>query len=169
MVNVGAGTGSYEPSGLYVIPVEPSDVMAAQRPDMMAPAIRAIAGDLPLRDGSVDAGMAVLSVHHWDEQQEDGIRELRRVTRGPVVIVTFDAAVSSRMWLIAEYVPEIAELDRRIFPSLQQIGACSAEERPSIPSSFHEIRRIGRLLRFGRIPSAFSMNRHETQHRDSRA
>jgi len=74
VVNVGAGTGSYEPDDRYVIAVEPSDVMAAQRPPTIPPALRASAGDLPLRENSVDAAMAVVTIHHWDD-------ELERVSR----------------------------------------------------------------------------------------
>jgi SAM-dependent methyltransferase len=122
VVNVGAGAGSYEPRDRYVIAVEPSDVMAAQRPRELAPALRAAANSLPLRDGSVDAAMAILTVHHWDETQAAGVRELRRVARGPVVILTCDAEVASRMWLVADYWPEVGALDRRIFPSLAQLG-----------------------------------------------
>ncbi len=118
VLNVGAGAGSYEPRDRHVIAIEPSDVMAAQRPPGLAPAIRASAGHIPLRDRSVDAAMAVLSVHHWDADQERGVRELRRLARGPVVIVTLDAEVSNRMWLMADYLPEVAELDRRIFPTM---------------------------------------------------
>jgi hypothetical protein len=81
--------------------LEPSDVMAGQRPRELAPAIRATADSLPLRDGSVDAAMAVLTVHHWEEEQERGVRELRRVAAGPVVIVTCDPEVSGAMWLMA--------------------------------------------------------------------
>src|SRR5271156_4551880 len=91
VVNVGAGAGSYEPRDRHVIAVEPSDVMAAQRPAELAPAIRASAGALPLRDESVDAAMAVLTMHHWDEEQERGVRELRRIARGPAAILTIDA------------------------------------------------------------------------------
>ena len=116
MVNVGAGAGNYEPRDRHVIAIEPSDVMAAQRPPDRVPAINASAGRLPLRDQSVDAAMAILSVHHWDRDQRPGVRELRRVARGPVVILTYDERVSSRMWLIEEYLPEVAALDRRIFP-----------------------------------------------------
>jgi len=122
VVNVGAGTGSYEPRDRYVVAVEPSEVMAAQRPPELPPAIRATAGALPLRDQSVDAAMAVLTVHHWDEEQERGVRELRRVARGPVVIVTYDAAVSGRMWLMADYLPEVAALDHRIMPPLETLA-----------------------------------------------
>ncbi|MGA9856893.1 MAG: class I SAM-dependent methyltransferase [Solirubrobacteraceae bacterium] len=122
VLNVGAGAGSYEPRDRHVIAIEPSDVMAAQRPADLAPAVRASAGDLPLRDQSVDAAMAILSVHHWDREQEQGVRELRRVARGPVVIVTYDEPVSSQMWLIADYLPEVAELDRRTMPAVDALA-----------------------------------------------
>lgn len=122
VVNVGAGAGSYEPLDRYVLAVEPSDVMAAQRPPELAPALRAFAHDLPLRDASVDAALAVLTVHHWDEGQERGVRELRRVARGPVVLLTYDAVVAARMWLQADYLPEVAELDRRTFPPLERLA-----------------------------------------------
>jgi SAM-dependent methyltransferase len=122
VVNVGAGTGSYEPVDLHVIAVEPSDVMAAQRPQRLAPAIRATADALPLRDGSVDAAMTVLSLQHWDEGRERGVRELRRVARERVVILTFDAAVSGAMWLMADYMPEVAELDHAIFTHPEQLA-----------------------------------------------
>jgi len=122
VVNVGAGTGSYEPNDRHVIAIEPSDVMAAQRPPELAPAIRASAGELPLRDRSVDAAMAILSVHHWDAEQERGVREMRRVARGPVVVMTYDPEVSGQMWLMSEYMPEVAELDRRIFTSTDTLA-----------------------------------------------
>jgi SAM-dependent methyltransferase len=122
VVNVGAGTGAYEPADRYVIAIEPSEVMAAQRSRELAPAIRASAGSIPLRDRSVDAAMSVLSLHHWDDERERGVRELRRVSRGPVVILTYDPAVWSAMWLLAEYLPELAELDTRIFPPPEQIA-----------------------------------------------
>jgi hypothetical protein len=64
----------------------------------------------------MDAAMSVLSVHHWDAGRERGVREMRRVARGPVVIVTFDPRVSGAMWLMADYLPEVATLDHRIFP-----------------------------------------------------
>ncbi|MGH2856572.1 MAG: methyltransferase domain-containing protein [Solirubrobacteraceae bacterium] len=121
IVNVGAGAGSYEPGDRHVIAIEPSDVMAAQRPAQLAPAIRASAASLPLRDQSVDAAMAVLTIHHWDAERERGVRELRRVARGPVVILTFDAAVFSQMWLIADYLPEVGELDRRTMPAINEV------------------------------------------------
>jgi SAM-dependent methyltransferase len=123
VVNVGAGAGSYEPRDRYVIAIEPSEVMASQRPEELPPAIRATADELPLRDGSVDAAMAILTVHHWDDAQERGVRELRRVARGPVVILTCDPGISGQMWLMRDYLPEVAELDNRIFPPTSRLAA----------------------------------------------
>jgi SAM-dependent methyltransferase len=116
VVNVGAGAGSYEPRDRHVVAIEPSEVMAAQRPRELAPALRASAADLPLRDGSVDAALAILTIHHWDTDRERGLRELRRVARGPVVILTYDPRVACQMWLVADYLPELGTLDGRIFP-----------------------------------------------------
>lgn len=123
VVNVGAGAGSYEPRDREVFAIEPSRVMAAQRPKTAAPAIRAMAQGLPLADDSVDAAMAALSLHHWDEHQEQGVRELRRVATGPVVLLTCDPEVSAAMWLMADYLPEVAELDRVTFPTMEQLAA----------------------------------------------
>lgn len=122
VVNVGAGTGSYEPTDRLVVPIEPSEVMAAQRSRALPPAVRAVAHRLPLRDGSVDAAMSILSLHHWDEHQERGVRELRRVATGPVVLFTCDAEVSGSMWLMADYLHEVAGLDRKIFPSMEELS-----------------------------------------------
>ena len=137
IVNVGAGTGSYEPPSRSVIAVEPSRTMIAQRRGRSPHVLQARADALPLRSQSVDGAMVVLSLHHWDEGQERGVRELRRVARGPVAIVTIDAQVSGRMWLMADYLHEVAELDRRIFPPIERIAGwlggtsdCSVVEVP---------------------------------------
>ncbi len=122
VVNVGAGTGCYEPVDRHVIAIEPSDVMAAQRPPDRPPAIRAFADSLPLRDDSVDAAMAFLTLHHWDGAQRAGVQEMSRVARGNVVIVTYEPEVSARMWLMADYLTEVAELDRAIFPPPEEIA-----------------------------------------------
>jgi hypothetical protein len=66
--------------------------------------------------------MAVLTIHHWDDEQARGVRELRRVARGPVVILTYDACISARMWLMAEYLHEVRELDRAIFPPPERVA-----------------------------------------------
>ncbi len=121
VANVGAGAGSYEPTAPLVVAVEPSRVMVSQRPASRTPVIRALAQALPLRDGSVDAAMSVLSMHHWAPHVEAGVREMRRVARRRVVILTIDAEVSGEMWLMAEYLHEVAALDRRIFPPIDVI------------------------------------------------
>jgi SAM-dependent methyltransferase len=106
VVNVGAGAGSYEPADRRVLAVEPSPTMLAQRPATAAPAVRATAERLPLPDGAVDAGLAVLTVHHWRDHAA-GLAELARVSRRQVVL-TWDAEFLARsFWLAAEYLPEI--------------------------------------------------------------
>ncbi|GAA3051110.1 class I SAM-dependent methyltransferase [Pseudonocardia yunnanensis] len=106
VVNVGAGTGSYEPVGRRVLAVEPSVTMLAQRPPGAAPAVRATAEAIPLADNAVDVGLAILTVHHWPDA-EKGLDELVRVSRRQVVL-TWDPAMMSRsFWLISEYLPEI--------------------------------------------------------------
>ncbi len=89
VLNVGAGTGSYEPADRWVLAVEPSATMRAQRLPGTAPSIAARAEALPFDDDAVDAAMACVTVHHW-EPPEAGLREMRRVARGPVVVFTFD-------------------------------------------------------------------------------
>jgi SAM-dependent methyltransferase len=105
VVNVGAGTGSYEPRDRTVVAIEPSAVMIAQRPPDAAPAIHAVAEALPLGAQAVDAAMAVLSMQHW-EDVEQGVREPLRVARGRVVLVTMDIEVLGRLWLVRDYLPE---------------------------------------------------------------
>jgi SAM-dependent methyltransferase len=113
VVDVGAGTGSYEPSDRDVVAVEPSAVMLAQRPAGAAPAVQAVAEALPFASRSFDAALAVLTVHHWPERAA-GYAELRRVARRAVVL-TIDPELHSRMWLV-DYIPEMAEVFRRIPP-----------------------------------------------------
>jgi SAM-dependent methyltransferase len=121
VLNVGAGAGSYEPDSRYVLAVEPSAVMRAQRPRSLTPAIDAVAESLPLDDGSVDAAMAMITIHQWPDA-ERGLREMRRVTRGPVVIMTFDGDAMDRFWL-NEYCPGLMDAERRRSPAISAIGA----------------------------------------------
>ncbi|MEU1199209.1 methyltransferase domain-containing protein [Streptomyces sp. NPDC005813] len=110
VVNVGAGTGSYEPPGT-VLAIEPSHVMLAQRTPRSAPAVCAVAERLPLHDDAADAVLAVLTVHHWTDL-EAGIAELRRVARRRIVILTWDQPVfRERFWLVREYLPHAVALD----------------------------------------------------------
>lgn len=114
VVNVGAGTGSYEPAHRQVTAVEPSAAMITKRAPGAAKAVQASADDLPFADDAFDAAMAVLTIHHWPDKSA-GLRELRRVTRGPIVLLTFDPA--SRPWL-TDYLPELAALDEANMPAL---------------------------------------------------
>ncbi|HWU45041.1 MAG TPA: methyltransferase domain-containing protein [Bdellovibrio sp.] len=116
VVNIGAGTGSYEPKNLCVLAVEPSEVMASQRGPDAAPVIQAKADKLPLHDKSFDAAMTVFSIHHWHPHLREGIAEMVRVSRKRIVIVTYDTRVSNNMWLLSDYFPETAKLDSQIFP-----------------------------------------------------
>lgn len=121
VLNVGAGCGSYEPEGRHVIAIEPSAGMRARRPAHLAPAIAARAEALPLDEDSVDAAMAITCVHHFDDQRA-GLRELRRVARGPVVVLTFDIDALAGYWMIAEYLPEALTDDRRRFLPLAEVA-----------------------------------------------
>lgn len=122
VVNVGAGTGSYEPADRPVIPVEPSTAMALQRDPALPPAVLGVAESLPLADGTADAAMAVMTVHHWAEVDR-GLAEMARVARRRIVLLTIDAEVAARTWLFSEYVPEAAERDRREFPRISHLLA----------------------------------------------
>lgn len=113
VVNVGAGTGSYEPTDREVLAVEPSPVMIAQRTPGSAPAIRASAEHLPLPDKSYDAALAINTLHHWNDVQA-GLRELRRVTRRRIVIVTRDARLAQPFWLMQRYFPALDHSQRGI-------------------------------------------------------
>jgi SAM-dependent methyltransferase len=107
VVNVGAGTGSYEPRDRKVVAIEPSPVMIAQRPPDAAPAVIAFAEDLPLADASVDAAMAVLTDHHWRDRAQ-GLREMRRVARRRAVVFQHDPQVGAEFWLVRDYLPSFA-------------------------------------------------------------
>src|SRR5262249_55086696 len=102
VVNVGAGTGAYEPVDREVLAVEPSRMMASQRLAGSAPVIRAAAESLPLRDESFDAALAVNTVHHWTDLRA-GLRELRRVVRNRVVIFVRDTRKGASFWLTDDY------------------------------------------------------------------
>lgn len=114
VLNVGAGTGSYEPAGRSLTAVEPSREMIRQRRPGAAEVVRARADDLPFGDASFDAAMAILTVHHWPDPGA-GLREVRRVTRGRIVLLTFDP--SHRPWP-TDYLPELAALDEAQMPRL---------------------------------------------------
>ena len=109
VLNVGAGTGSYEPSDRDVTAVEPSAIMRAQRPAGAALCVAATAESLPFDDKSFDAAMAFATVHHWQDPIA-GLREMRRVARRVVVFTcdTSDRSWRRRFWLTRDYLPEVA-------------------------------------------------------------
>jgi SAM-dependent methyltransferase len=120
ILNVGAGAGSYEPADKYVIAVEPSVVMRAQRmKNNKVPAINAKADNLPFDDNSFDASMAMVTVHHWPDIDQ-GLKELRRVTKNPVIVMTFDPEQLDNFWN-ADYFPELIEVERARYPSIDFI------------------------------------------------
>jgi hypothetical protein len=121
IVNVGAGAGSYEPADRDVTAVEPSAAMRAQRPPQLSVAIDAVAEDLPFPDDSFDAAMATVTIHQWRDTDR-GLTELRRVSRGRVVILTFDGDVLDEFWL-NHYSPEVIAAERRRYPDITHVTA----------------------------------------------
>ncbi|MCO5092978.1 class I SAM-dependent methyltransferase [Bosea sp. (in: a-proteobacteria)] len=109
VLNVGAGAGSYEPAGRQVTPVEPSAAMRAERPADLPVAVDAAAEELPFADRSFDAAMASFTIHQWRDL-ERGLGEMRRVTRGPVVILSCDPERVSEFWL-NDYAPDVLAND----------------------------------------------------------
>jgi SAM-dependent methyltransferase len=109
VVNVGAGTGSYEPTDREVVAVEPSPTMIRQRAAGAAPVLRAYAESLPFRDATFDAALAIFTVHHWADKRR-GLLELARVAKRQVIL-SYDHVVEQGFWLVEDYFPEIAELD----------------------------------------------------------
>jgi SAM-dependent methyltransferase len=154
VVNVGAGAGSYEPADREVTAVEPSATMRAQRPDGAAPAIDASAESLPFDDGSFDAAMAILTVHHWSDPAS-GLRELRRVARGPVVVLTFDPDQTEAFWLVRDYLPEIGSMDRDRIPSIADTAGSLGGDVEVEPVPIPHDCRDGFLGAFWRHPERY--------------
>ena len=126
VVNVGAGTGSYEPVDRSVLAIEPSLNMVRQRAMGASPAVRAVASALPLPDASHDASLAVLTVHHWPGL-EQGLAELVRVARCRAVVLTHDPDATG-FWL-EDYFPEMFEEIRRILPPLGRLRSALGRTR----------------------------------------
>jgi SAM-dependent methyltransferase len=119
VVNVGAGTGSYEPEGRCVAAIEPSTTMIQQREPHLAPAVRAVAENIPVGDGGADAVLAVHTVHHWNDLGR-GLAEMRRVA-GRSVILTMDPDVVGQLWIVNEYAPEMASTHVASLPSIRSL------------------------------------------------
>lgn len=121
VVNVGAGTGSYEPADRDVVAVEPASDMRSRRAPGAAPVVAAVADALPFADGAFDAALSVLSIHHWPDL-EAGLAQMRRVARGPVVILTFDPGQLADWWL-ADLCPAVIAVEARRYPSIDRVAA----------------------------------------------
>ena len=153
VLNVGAGTGSYEPRDRMVVAVEPSRVMSAQRPVESVPVVQARAEDLPFATRSFDATLAVLTVHHWTAQLT-GLQECRRVARERVVLLTWDPQATG-FWLVEDYFHDLLAHDRRVFPSLELLERAlgAIEVRPvEVPADC----RDGFLGAYWRRPEAYT-------------
>jgi SAM-dependent methyltransferase len=132
VLNVGAGTGSYEPADREVTAVEPSEVMIAQRPAGSAPVVQARAEAVPFEDDSFDAAMAIITVHHWDDPAA-GLGEMIRVARECVVILTFDPTPLRDFWF-GEYFPRALDVHAEFMPPVEELagmlGGASVEAVP---------------------------------------
>jgi SAM-dependent methyltransferase len=152
VLNVGAGAGSYEPPDLDVTAVEPSAVMRAQRPPGSAPAVDARAEALPFADDSFDAAMAVLSDHHW-EDQDRGLAELRRVARRRVVVFTWEPRSQADSWVVRDYLPGFARLVPPGYSLDQMLAALGGGRIEPVPIP-HDC-RDGFLHAYWRRPRAY--------------
>jgi hypothetical protein len=140
VLNVGAGAGSYEPDDRYVVAVEPSASMRSQRAAERVPAVVGVAEALPFDDDAFDASMAMVTVHQWPDLA-GGLAELRRVTRGRVLILTFDGDVMGRSWL-GDYAAELVAVEQRRMPPIARLksalGPGTLSEIVPIPADCHD-------------------------------
>ncbi len=151
IVNIGAGTGSYEPADRDVIAVEPSAVMIAQRPQGAPPVVQARAENLPFLDGSFELAMAILTIHHWTDRQR-GLAEAARVANGRIILLTW-IGFPRGFWLL-DYLPEIEKLDMPMFPGIEDLRHCLGPINVEILSIPHDC-TDGFLCAYWRRPEAY--------------
>ncbi len=126
VVNIGAGAGSYEPAQT-IAAIEPSQTMIGQRLTGAAPAIRAAAEQVPLRDNCTDAALAVLTVHHWTDLAA-GISEMRRIARHRLVLLTWNAdVIGEKFWLLSEYLQEARSADAALAVPVSRLTSLLAD------------------------------------------
>jgi ubiquinone/menaquinone biosynthesis C-methylase UbiE len=152
VLNVGAGTGSYEPFDRSVVAVEPSQTMVDQRPPGAAPAARGTAESLPFRDDSFDASLALMTVHHWPDPAR-GLAELQRVSRRQVIFTWDPALFAERMWFVAEYLPEVYEREADLATEATIVPLLGSAHTQVLPVPFDC--RDGVLGAYWRRPDAF--------------
>jgi SAM-dependent methyltransferase len=136
VLNVGAGTGSYEPTGRQVTAVEPSRTMIEQRRPEAAPVVEAFAESLPFEDDSFDAAMALITVHHWSDARA-GLAEMVRVARRRVLVLTFTPTPPEELWMARDYFPRILDFHERVMLPIDELTAMlpgAAVEPVPIPS-----------------------------------
>ena len=153
ILNVGAGTGSYEPDDLDVVAIEPSLTMLRQRSQAGAPVVQGRAEALPFRDSAFDAVLGVLTLHHWSDV-ERGLIECARCARHRVVFLTIDVEVWGKYWLVKEYFPDIYKIDQMTVPSISVLEATLGRiesESLNIPSDCID----GFLGAYWRRPEAY--------------
>jgi SAM-dependent methyltransferase len=152
IVNIGAGTGSYEPENVELVAVEPSSKMISQRKIGSHSVEKAFAEKLPFENNSFTHAMTVLSMHHW-ENRELAFSEINRVVTEKFVAITWDSN-SAPFWLTRDYFPEIYEMDKCIFPDLDELNEHFDEVKMSplqIPSDCKD----GFLAAFWKRPEAY--------------
>lgn len=152
IVNIGAGTGSYEPEDVELVAVEPSSEMISQRKPGSHKVEKASAEKLPFKNNSFSHAMTVNSMHHW-EDRELAFSEINRVATERFVAITWDPN-STPFWLTRDYFPEIYEMDKRIFPRLEELNKYfdEFEVKPlRIPSDCED----GLLAAFWKRPEAY--------------
>jgi len=152
ILNVGAGTGSYEPRDRSVIALEPSQTMIDQRPLAAAPAVRGTAEGLPFPDNSFDAALAIFTVHHWPDPAR-GLAELQRVSRRQVVVTWNPQLFAERMWLVGEYLPEIYEREITLATEATVVALLGSTRTEILPVPFDC--SDGVLGAYWRRPEAF--------------
>lgn len=136
VMNIGAGTGSYEPADRQVVAVEPSEVMLRQRAIDAAPAVRGVAEALPFADDAFDAALAVLTTHHWSDL-DAGLVEMRRVAPRRVIL-GFDEPQSAAYWLASEYFPETAAIEGTRAPRIDELAGGIGADRLEVVRVPHD-------------------------------
>jgi len=152
IVNIGAGTGSYEPENVALVAVEPSSKMISQRKMGSHRVEQAFAEKLPFENDSFSHAMTVNSIHHW-ENRALAFSEINRVATEKFVAITWDPT-SDPFWLTRDYFPEIYAMDQRIFPDLEELNQHfdDVKMRPlPIPSDCKD----GLLAAFWKRPEAY--------------
>lgn len=159
IINIGAGTGSYEPENVALVAVEPSSEMISQRQNKTHQVKQAFAENLPFEDNSFSHAMTVLSMHHWEDRPR-AFGEINRVATEKFVAITWDPK-SEPFWLTRDYFPEIHEMDKPIFPDLEELNLYFDDVKMhplGIPSDCQD----GFFAAFWKRPQAY-LDRHVRQ------